>query len=862
MTSAFPAADSEAVGQAAPEAAGEAFFEPSAKPSSAPLFEPSPETPLDPRLNRLPDDFGPGRRVCLLGAAGVAMASLGGLLLADGLEVYGVDRDVYPPASELLERLGLPVHLDWGPEGLEPRPDLAVVGNVVTKRFPTLPRLRERQIPYLSLPQTLSRLFLNQTKNLVVAGCHGKTTATDFAAFLFERGGFAPGWLIGGDSLDFSEPFRRARGEWFVIEGDEYDCAFYDKYPKFLHYRPQTVILTSVEFDHADIYADLAAVKAAYRRLVELLPADGLLLGCGDDPAVREIASLAPCRTVFYGLGSGCQWRASAFAPQGFGSTFTLKGPVGRGLKLTLPRPGLHNALNAAAAAAAFLEAGGAPEAVAPALAAVRGVRRRQEVLGRWGELTLIDDFAHHPTAVAATLAALRAARPGRRLLAVFEPRSNTTRRGVFQKLYAQSLQQADRVFLAPIDRPEKAPEGDRLDLPQLAAELGGASTPPDLDALAAAVAAEARDGDVVVLMSNGGFGGLGAKLAGLFEARGPQGEPPRSAAAGRAKRVGRAEQAAQAGQVGQAPQSKPRPPKRLKSLDSSPDASEAPQSAADDKGSKNAADSDDSDRPVAAVSRLDQSPKSPTAPNDEFAHCRVLSQTLRHEFKNLRLLRAALTHRSRLGEPFAKTEDETDNQRLEFLGDSVLGLRMAELLFALRPRLKEGEMSRLRAHLVCETRLAEVARDLELGSYLTLGQGEITGGGRNKPSVLADAMEAVLAAVYLDGGFQAAGRLVERLWRPYFEHARALVGFGLDSKTQLQEVCQKFRLGPPAYRAVRVSGPPHSSVFTMSVEADGLKAEAEGGSKKEAEQEAAKILLELLSRRLGVNFFEPGAMP
>lgn len=471
-------------------------------------------TELDPLLNTLPpameaDPAGAGTH--LIGIGGVAMAALAGLLKDAGCRVSGSDKnEVYPPVSDLLREAGLSYTRGDGPETLPGDFDLAVVGNVVTRNFPLLERLGELRKPYLSLPQTLGRMFLGRTRNLVVTGCHGKTTTTAMAAHLWNAAGLEPGFLIGGSALDFPRPWRRSGGEWFIIEGDEYDSAFFDKVPKFMHYRPHTVILTSVEFDHADIYPDLRAVTAAFAALAKIIPPDGRLIANGDDPLARQVAREAVCGVEFYGQGVDNDWRLTGFTPEGWGSSFELSGPEGFYARLSLPRPGVYNALNAAAAAAAFIGAGGDGRWPAQAFRTFKGIRRRQEFMGVFGGVELVDDFAHHPTAVAATLKAVKEARPGRRVLAAFEPRSNTSRRAVFQEDYAAALAGADRVFLRRTPDPQKAPEGDRLDIDRLAAELGSkARVFGDGLSLGRALADEARPGDLAVVMSNGDFEGL-----------------------------------------------------------------------------------------------------------------------------------------------------------------------------------------------------------------------------------------------------------------------------------------------------------------------------------------------------------------
>ena len=476
-------------------------------------------TDLDPKLNFLPPEMRErlaGLRVHLIGVGGVAMTALAGLLTEAGARVTGSDRakELYPPMSDLLTEMRITVYDGYGPETLPRDCDLVVIGNVVSRDFPVLERLRELQKPYLSLPQTLGELFLDQTRNLVVAGCHGKTTTTALAAKIWAAASLGPGFLIGGASLDFPRPWRKSYGQWFIIEGDEYDSAFFDKQPKFLHYRPHTVILTSVEFDHADIYPDLEAVVAAFIKLVRLIPPSGRLIAWGDDPLVRRVAAECRAAVEFYGLNEDNDWRVWGPVEDGLASSFELLGPEGFYARLSLPRPGVYNILNAAAASAAFVGQGGDGRCLASALAAFQGVRRRQEVLLDLPGLTLIDDFAHHPTAVAQTLDGLRKAYPGRRLVAAFEPRSNTSRRAVFQTDYVPALARADRLFLRrPLD-PGKAPAGDRLDMDRLAAEVGPqAALFDDGLSLGQALTRETKPGDVVVIMSNGGFDGLAERL-------------------------------------------------------------------------------------------------------------------------------------------------------------------------------------------------------------------------------------------------------------------------------------------------------------------------------------------------------------
>jgi len=470
-------------------------------------------TELDPRLNLLPPSTNmnfSGLKTHLIGIGGVAMTALAGLLTEAGCLVTGSDYGLYPPMSDLLRELRVTVFDGYGPETLPEDCELVVVGNVVTRQFPVLQRLRDLQKPYLSLPQALNKMFLNHTRNLVVAGCHGKTTTTAMATKIWRTGGQAPGFLIGGASLDFSRPWRLADGDWFIIEGDEYDSAFFDKGPKFLHYHPDTVILTSVEFDHADIYPNLESVIAAYTKLMKIIPRHGRLIAWGDDPLTRQVAGACQATVEFYGFNENNDWRVINLKTEASGSSFELTGPGNFQARLSLPHPGVYNVLNSVAASAAFIDQGGDGRCLAPALSAFRGVRRRQEMLGNFSGIMLVDDFAHHPTAVSETLKGLKSAYPDRRLLAAFEPRSNTSRRNIFQKAYVDALNLADRVFLRRPANPEKTPEGDRLNIEKLALDLVSKASVYDNGlALGRDLIREARPGDLMVVMSNGDFDSL-----------------------------------------------------------------------------------------------------------------------------------------------------------------------------------------------------------------------------------------------------------------------------------------------------------------------------------------------------------------
>jgi UDP-N-acetylmuramate: L-alanyl-gamma-D-glutamyl-meso-diaminopimelate ligase len=466
-------------------------------------------------------DIAEVRHVHIVAIAGVAMAALAGMLKQRGLHVTGSDEAIYPPMSTLLERLGIAVMSGYGAANLTPRPDLVVIGNKVSRDNPEVQAVLAAGLPYVSLPEALAELFIAGKQSLVVAGTHGKTTSTAMLGWVLECAGYDPSILVGGESLDLHGNFKLGGGPHFVIEGDEYDTAFFDKGPKFLHYRPSAAILTAVEFDHADIYKDLDAVKASFRKLVALLPAGAPLVTAQAFPHALEIAAGAPqARCISFGVGAvAADWTARDLrdGPSGLEFRVAHRGADAGALRLKVP--GAMNAANALGVYALTRELGLSHDAIADGLARFSGVARRQELAGEPAGVTVIDDFAHHPTAVAGTLAALRERYRGRRLWAVFEPRSNTSRRRVFQRDYVDALGQADQVIVGGVfQKATDAVAAQEMFSPaQLVDDLRArgiaAEAIDDSGAIAVALAAVAQPGDVVVLMSNGSFGGLRQKL-------------------------------------------------------------------------------------------------------------------------------------------------------------------------------------------------------------------------------------------------------------------------------------------------------------------------------------------------------------
>lgn len=469
------------------------------------------------------------RRVHLIAIGGVGMGALAGMLKQRGLEVSGSDEKLYPPMSEAIARLAIPIDEGYRAENLGRRPDLVVIGNKVSRGNPEVAAVLSGAIPYLSFPESLAKLFLAGRRSVVVAGTHGKTSCTAMLAWVLERAGRDPSVMVGGQSLDFGGNFKLGDGECFVVEGDEYDSAFFDKGPKFLHYRPDAALLNAVEYDHADIYPDLDAVKDAFRRFVALLPGEAPLVVASEFPHALDVAeSAARARVVTFGASETADWRLSDFADQGGRVRFSvLAGGRWEG-SVEVALAGLLNARNALGVYVLARHLGLGHDEIAPGLASFSGVARRMEVVGELGGVLLIDDFAHHPTAVRETLAAVRGRHAGRRVWALFEPRSNTTRRKVFQSEYVKALAGADLVVVGGVFQKES----DRVDAAglfspeQLVSDLRragvSACAEPDPTAIAALVGARAAPGDVVLIMSNGDFGGLRRRLVETLGRRGP----------------------------------------------------------------------------------------------------------------------------------------------------------------------------------------------------------------------------------------------------------------------------------------------------------------------------------------------------
>lgn len=492
-------------------------------------------------------DLKPGSHVHFMGICGTAMASLAGLLHSRGFKVTGSDQNVYPPMSTQLESLGIKILQGYKKENLlanpQGRPDLVIVGNVISKTFEeaqtllTAPELGN--VPFMSLPQAMGSLVIQDRHSVVVAGTHGKTTTTSMNAFIADRLGLKPGFMVGGIPKNFGQSYRVGEGDWFIIEGDEYDTAFFDKGPKFLHYRPKSVILNSIEFDHADIYRDLEHVKESFLKLIDLIPKDGVLVACEDEETIRDVLSRRRAdlekrgvRVITFGLERG-EYQAHDLKPVPvtitgskevavrLGTSFTYKHvPTAAAMTVEIPMIGSYNVKNALATLALWEHLGFSADKVSGLFHGFEGVKRRQEILGTPGGITVIEDFAHHPTAVRETIRTVQTQYPKAHVYSIFEARSATSRRNVFQKEYADAFIDAatQSLLLPPPFNLAGLPEDQRFSTELLLQELHGKKIDAKVfdggvPEIVSDVKKRARPGDVILVMSNGGFDGIYQKL-------------------------------------------------------------------------------------------------------------------------------------------------------------------------------------------------------------------------------------------------------------------------------------------------------------------------------------------------------------
>lgn len=445
------------------------------------------------------------------------MASLAGMFLSAGYAVTGSDNGIYPPMSDVLRELGIAVMDGYGPANLRSRPDLVVVGNVIRRDNPEAVELEKSGIAFTSMPVAVKTYFARETTRIVVAGTHGKTTVSSMIAWILYKEGLDPGFMIGGVTENFRVNYRLGGGRFFVIEGDEYDTAYFDKRAKFLHYYPHVGVVTSCEFDHADIYRDLRQIEEQFRSFVGCIPPDGRLVLYGGDPVVTELARCSVAECARYGFGQGLEWTASDVKDVGNGIDATILKRGSRVCSGTLPVVGSHNVLNALAALAAVDCVGVTPEKALAALSSFRGVRRRQEILGEVAGVVVIDDFAHHPTAVRETCGGVRSRFPEARLVAVFEPGTNTSKRAIFQETYVQAFDPADLVVVRVPRKVENIQPEERFSSRRLASDLEmrgkEAEAFEDTDGILEHLGKVLVPGDVVLIMSNGSFDNLGTRL-------------------------------------------------------------------------------------------------------------------------------------------------------------------------------------------------------------------------------------------------------------------------------------------------------------------------------------------------------------
>lgn len=467
------------------------------------------------------------KHIHMIGIGGSAMSPLAGMLRERGYRVTGSDAGVYPPASTFLEERGIRYSTSFDAKNLTPAPDLIIVGNAISRGNVEVEEMLDRKLPYRSLPEILEEEFLPGKHSIVVSGTHGKTTTTAMLAWIFHVGKKRPNFLVGGIAENFGQAYGLEGGEEFILEGDEYDSAYWDKAAKFFHYHPDDLIITSLEFDHADIYADFDAYQTAFRRLVNLVPRRGRVVVWGDaaaGEALRNATAKAFCPVIRYGFDAGNDWIAADVHVDGDGMKFRAEYRGEAYAEFRLAAPGRHNVLNALAALIVAQGRGIRREALQEALATFQSVKRRMDVKGEVDGVLVVDDFAHHPTAVKVTIEAARQRWPGRRMWAILEPRSNSMRRRVFQDALPGALALADRVVLGGVNRAAQLADEQRLN-PEAVAEgvrmLGkDARALASVDQIADLLAAEARPGDLLLVMSNGSFDGLCEKVLKKLAAR------------------------------------------------------------------------------------------------------------------------------------------------------------------------------------------------------------------------------------------------------------------------------------------------------------------------------------------------------
>jgi UDP-N-acetylmuramate: L-alanyl-gamma-D-glutamyl-meso-diaminopimelate ligase len=459
-------------------------------------------------------------RIHFVGICGTAMGSVAAALKQQGYLVTGSDDSVYPPMSTFLEQQGVEVVTGYRSVNLSPTPDLVIIGNAMMRGNPEVEAVLSQRLYYVSLPEVIKEFFIRGKYSVVVTGTHGKTTTTSLLTWVLDQAGVEPGFLIGGIPENFGIGCRSGKGRYFVSEGDEYDCAFFDKRSKFLHYLPDLVVMNNIEFDHADIFPDLEAIKLSFKRLINIIPSDGYLVASGDDPTLATLLDRAPCKVEKFGLESDNVWTARFVKHSTRGVSFRAYQDQRSIGDFSLPLYGVHNVRNALAVIASSRLLGISSSAIQAGFSSFKNIKRRMELKGEFGGIAVIEDFAHHPTAVRVTLDAIRTRFPGRSIWALFEPRTNTTTRNIFQKELSTSFGSASHVVIGAINRPERFKPEERLSPEKLVSDLVSsgldANHIPDVDQMVKVLVDRLQPGDLVVIMSNGKFGGACGKL--LFE--------------------------------------------------------------------------------------------------------------------------------------------------------------------------------------------------------------------------------------------------------------------------------------------------------------------------------------------------------
>jgi UDP-N-acetylmuramate: L-alanyl-gamma-D-glutamyl-meso-diaminopimelate ligase len=456
--------------------------------------------------------FGEIRSVHFVGIGGTAMAAVAAAMQEMGVRVSGSDQNIYPPTSTFLGDRKVDVRIGYAEHNLTDRPDLVVIGNAISRGNIEAELVLERRMRYCSLPELLKEFFIRGKRSIVVSGTHGKTTTTSLLTWVFEHNGLNPNFLIGGIPNNFSQGARFTNSEWFIIEGDEYDTAFFDKRSKFVHYLPEVVIINNIEFDHADIFESLGAIQTSFKRLINIIPRNGQLFANGDDLNIAPLLNVTHCPVKRFGLGEDNSIRAFNLKLAPTVSEFEIPS-----FKFRMNLLGELNVRNALAVVACAKHCGLKNSQIQSAFDTFKGVKRRMEVRGIAGGVTVVDDFGHHPTAIRETLRALRVRYPTQPIHAIFEPRSNTTRRNVFQKELVSAFADADSVVVSQVDRLEQLSPSERLDPGLLMEDLKIAGKPaaylPNVEAIIEHVLRNIQGGDVVCVFSNGGFGNIHAKL-------------------------------------------------------------------------------------------------------------------------------------------------------------------------------------------------------------------------------------------------------------------------------------------------------------------------------------------------------------